>query len=690
MGTADMTKVLQQQKLAAIEADLVSAAAHGKAYLHAEIFKKLGQLIKEPEDLEAVLGGLIDASERKIAGQEGRPLLSPGVVRTVALGALLAAPLTAAGKFLWNKYQKEQGWSNLSAKAPELVGQNPERAKMMYDLLHDTSPNIATNTSPAADLMKQMMAMPQLDIGTVKGLSDVSRNFSAGRGGAESAITDALKTVPAVAAGYQVLHSGKLSSAQVKANHVSKDGMPCILDWSTEAAKQAGITDAFSGSGLPVEQANNAFNMNQQEMGNTLLPLDMIVKELMSKEMELTQRAEMLAMQEQQVRQAMQAVQQLQPGYQEQTGVNPQTGEVAEQAPEQAPEQVPKQAPETPAPGQEVDQTGEGSMAQPGDTQADVDNNPVPAEEAQTQAQQMGGANFEEAQGNTVSADNKEETGDKTEDTGDTDNTGDTTDEEQDAAHGAEQPPTILPMATTPEDEQTASEMTQEQAQPMPPAQDNPAGGETDDVEEKETNGDDAVPAESTGDTGTGTETSGATSGATPGTETPDTRAQDAGDTGASPAESDGTKDTKSEDGGEDNGEAGGEAGEDSKATGDTSDTGTDEVPGTGEAAPTEGGEAGDKGTEPDTEGAVSEQAGVGSDQAGAPVQVTELTEPAPTIAPMPAEAAQAENTRVINVPINLPLQISVKLAEDEGLAKKRAEALESIQVAMTNLFRPE
>jgi hypothetical protein len=288
-----------RQKLAAIDADLISVAHEGPAAIHAVVFQKLAELgLDEPEDIEAVLVGLGELEKSKTAEFAAMPGgKKPGyenAMRAVALGSMVAAPATAAVKFLMAKRAKENALSNLQSSAPDLFQQNPQRAEAMFDLLHDSAPNVAQNTPVAADLMRQMMAAPQLDIGTVGRLSDVGKNYATieGKDKGHGGVLDGIKNAPGYMSGAKAIITGqpggssgdsKHAGVTVPCNHVTADKVPCFFDWSSDACKEAGLTDAFTGSGDTMDQADQAFNFSQMEQGNTLLPLDTVVRELMQR-----------------------------------------------------------------------------------------------------------------------------------------------------------------------------------------------------------------------------------------------------------------------------------------------------------------------------------------------------------------------------------------------------------------------
>ena len=328
--------------LSAIEADLVSAHAHGPDHLHAEVFRKLSSLQLDADDRQAVLA-MLDHEQRltdaKLAGlvplTNGNANANPsggfGFASALALGTLLAAPAMAGVQFLRRQADHDNGWASLQANAPELIRQDPQRARAVYELLHSTAPTVAQNPVVSADLTRQMMAMPMVDIGTVSRLADTGKSIASAHGD-HHGVLDGIGGVdnyPKRLQAMQALLGQKTAGAELRlpVAHVSSDGVPCVFNWASPAIKSAGLTDAFSGSGTGIEQANNGFGMQQLQQGQTLLPLDAVVRELLAKEMELQQREEMIAQQEQQLMQAQQMQQQLAGVYQQQTGVNPASGQ---------------------------------------------------------------------------------------------------------------------------------------------------------------------------------------------------------------------------------------------------------------------------------------------------------------------------------------------------------------------------
>ncbi|MFA6132458.1 MAG: hypothetical protein WC869_00425 [Phycisphaerae bacterium] len=327
-------------KLARNEADLISAAAQGSEVFHSVIFQKLAALKLDVDDRQAIMDMLTEERE-KTAAPGGF-----GIGHALALGSILAPMAISGAKWLANRGSYDEGWHNLQMTAPDVIQQDPARAKSIYDLLHSTAPNIATNPVVAADLMRQMTAMPMVDLGSVKTMSDVGKNMGAIQDqqyGAENQMFDPLDKYKGRSEAFHMLTGGKTASVKLAVRHIAKDGTPCVFDWSTPAMKEAGITDAFtsgfSGNGSTMDQANNATQMEQMAGGQSLLPLDAVVRELIAKEMELSQREQVLQQQEIQMQQAMQMQAQMGGMYQQQYGVDPATGMPTGQQPEAGAEQ---------------------------------------------------------------------------------------------------------------------------------------------------------------------------------------------------------------------------------------------------------------------------------------------------------------------------------------------------------------
>lgn len=347
---------------AAIDADLISASAHGPTALHSEIFKKFAALIEDEEDIEAILDGLHDLTKpAKSAAPTGwgQPAASPlggNLMQTLSMGAMLAGPVMAIAKFIASKGDKDNALKAIQQSAPMLFAQNPQRAAAVFEAIYSTAPNLAKSPMVMADIMKQMMAMPSIDLGTIARLSEIAKNTAPrGPSGLENMVSSGAQAV-----------SGLAGMKRAKFAHKDSKGNPTFFNWRSEACKQAGLTDAFTGSGTTLEQANNATQMNQMEQGNTMLPLDNIVHELLMKEMELSQREQMVMQQEMQLQQALQAVQQMGSAYQSQTGVDPNTGDPAAEEPAPA-EEAPAPAEEEPAPVEEAPAPAEEEPAPAGD-----------------------------------------------------------------------------------------------------------------------------------------------------------------------------------------------------------------------------------------------------------------------------------------------------------------------------------
>jgi len=359
------------------EADLISAAAQGSEVFHSVIFQKLAALNLDADDRQAIMDMLTEEREKTAAPGGG----GFGIGHALALGSILVPAAMAGAKWLANRSSYDEGWQNLQTTAPDVIQSDPVRARSIYDLLHSTAPNVATNPVVAADLMRQMTAMPMVDLGSVKTMTEVGKNM----GGIEdqqyrssNQMFDPLDKYKSRADAFHMLTGGKTASIKLAVRHVAKDGTPCVFDWSTPAMKEAGITDAFtpgfSGNGTTMDQANSATQMNEMGGGQSLLPLDSVVRELLAKEMELSQREQILQQQEMQMQQAMLMQQQMGGMYQQQYGVDPSTGQPAGQ-----PAGQPEAGAEQQEPGAEPaqDPNAEASQAAAG-----PDPNAAPAPEA--------------------------------------------------------------------------------------------------------------------------------------------------------------------------------------------------------------------------------------------------------------------------------------------------------------------
>lgn len=368
-------------KLARNEADLISAAAQGDVVFHSVLFQKLAELNLDVDDRQAIMDMLHDERE-KTAAPGGF-----GIGHALALGSILVPAAMAGAKWLANRSSYDEGWQNLQHMAPEVIAQDPQRARSIYDLLHSTAPNVATNPVVAADLMRQMTSMPMVDLGSIKTMTDVGKNMGGideQQYGASNRMFEPIDQYKGRAEAFHMLTGGgKMASVKLAVRHVSKDGVPCVFDWSTPAMKEAGITDAFtsgfSGNGTTMDQANSATQMEQMAGGQSLLPLDAVVRELLAKEMELSQRQQILQQQEMQMQQAMQMQAQMGGMYQQQYGVDPSTGQPAGQPLEAGAEQGAAPGAEQGAePGQEDPNAAAAAGAPPGQ-----DPNAAPPEAGQ-------------------------------------------------------------------------------------------------------------------------------------------------------------------------------------------------------------------------------------------------------------------------------------------------------------------
>jgi hypothetical protein len=290
-----------------LEADLISAAARGKQHLIAELQKKLAAMDLDADDRGAILDAMMD----KTAGPlDATSSFSSRMFPILGLGAMIAPAMIQGARWLSSKANAEPAWQRIQVLAPDLMQQDPYRARSLFKLLHGTAPSIAANTDVAVDILRQMMAMPSVDLGTIKGLTGISKD-----------LREPIPTVP-----------GKDIASTVQ---MIRDPNPytkrsSVLNWSTQACKNAGITDAFMGSGTAFQQANNQARMTDAQMGLPLLPLDAIVQELLQKEQELMAREDILAQQEAQMQQAQAMMNQMGSAYQNQYGVSP-SGEITGQ-----------------------------------------------------------------------------------------------------------------------------------------------------------------------------------------------------------------------------------------------------------------------------------------------------------------------------------------------------------------------
>ncbi len=337
---------------------LICAAANGPAHLHAAMKQKLASLRLTAEDAFAVVAMLneeLAADEtnqfkQAAAGRVVTASLNPSLVRSLALGTMLSVPAAGFIRGLQQQKLKDEGWANLVNRAPDLHQQDPERLRAVYDLMHSTAPNLAQNSVVAGDVARQMMSMPLVDVGTVSRLATTGKDMASSSGDGSPSFHDNLEALPNRLKAVQLLTSGKTASFGVPVSYTDPRGVKCAINWASPAMKEAGITDLVGGSnasavgsGTALEQANNAFDMNQSTMGTNMLPLDAVVRELMMKEQELSQREEALMQQEMAMQQAQAMYGQMGPAYQDQTGVDPQTG--APMQPEAQPEGQPEGQP---------------------------------------------------------------------------------------------------------------------------------------------------------------------------------------------------------------------------------------------------------------------------------------------------------------------------------------------------------
>lgn len=346
--------------LSHIEADLISAAAFGPTSFHAACFAKLAAMELDAEDRAAI----VDMIEAEMDGFEKDAHWTDFATPAIAAGAVLAPMALEGSKYLAGRSTYDSGWDRLHEHAPDVVSEDPVRAKALYDLLHSTAPSVASNTPVAADLMRQMLSMPMTDIGTVGGLADIGKSMSGARGPSSGPSLSASTATDAVDQFHKLdalLRGKKMASVPIA--HVTADGIPCVFNWASQACKTAGLTDAFtptfSGHGTTMDQANSAMGMEQQAGGQGLLPLDAVVRELLAKEMELSQREQVLQQQEMAMQQASQMQGQIGQQYQGMTGVDPSTGQPADtQDPNAQPDAPQAQDPQAaqpaqPAPGQD-------------------------------------------------------------------------------------------------------------------------------------------------------------------------------------------------------------------------------------------------------------------------------------------------------------------------------------------------
>jgi hypothetical protein len=340
--------------LASLESDLISSAAAGNEAFHNTLLTKLAELDLGVEDIQAIQDMLSDERE-KTAGPGG----GFGIGHALALGSILVPAAMAGAKWLAHRNSYDEGWDNLRMTAPDVVARDPARAKAIYDMLHSSAPSVATNPVIASDLMRQMTAMPMVDLGSVKAVSDIGKSQSglgAPSAGDMFEHADKMDQYEKRTNAFNYLMGSKAASYAVPTQHIAADGTHCVFNWATPAMKEAGITDAFTpgftGNGSTMDQANNNTQMQGQSMGQSLLPLDSVVRELLAKEMELSTREQTIQQQEMQLQQALQMQQQMGGIYQQQYGVDPNTGMAPEQALQGQPQEDPN-AGQVPPEGQD-------------------------------------------------------------------------------------------------------------------------------------------------------------------------------------------------------------------------------------------------------------------------------------------------------------------------------------------------
>jgi hypothetical protein len=359
-----------RQKLAEVETALVTAAALGEPHLHSAIFKKFAELEMDEADLDAVMSALADEQEKNAGVWD--TMMNPRLQSAVGMGAMLSVPLMAGANMLLGKAKHDAAKNSLMQAIPELVSRDPQRVDAIFEMLYQTAPNIAGNTLIAADLVKQMMSMPMIDLGTVSKLIDIAKSR------AQSTVKSPSMLSEIAGAGSAVSQLGNALQG-VKAAHICTDGTKTFFDWGSDNCKVAGITDAFQGNGTTMEQANNASQFNQMDSG--LLPLDNVVKELLAKEQELAQREEIIAQHEQHLQEMQQMMQQMGSQYQQETGVDPDTGEVAPEEEMPAEEEVAPEG-EMPAEGEipEGEVAPEGEMPEEVPAEGEMPEGEAPVE----------------------------------------------------------------------------------------------------------------------------------------------------------------------------------------------------------------------------------------------------------------------------------------------------------------------
>ena len=247
------TTIDLKTKLAEIDADLVSAYSAGDTALHAEIFKKLASLIDTDEsqamlDIEAMLDVVNDEMHppKVAAGGFGsfgmqQPQKSPGVGmdtgKLLSMGIMLAGPVMAAAKFLTSKSDHEQALTRVIQANPQLFAQNRARAEALFEAVYSSAPNIGKNTVLMGDILKQLMAMPMVDMGTIARLVEMSKNVSQSKGEGnpfESAVMGAsMGKIKSQFGGEDSAGpmAKKTASVKIAAKFKSAEGLPTIFNW---------------------------------------------------------------------------------------------------------------------------------------------------------------------------------------------------------------------------------------------------------------------------------------------------------------------------------------------------------------------------------------------------------------------------------------------------------------------------
>lgn len=151
-----MNTIALQQKIAAIDADLISVAHAGSAAIHAQMFQKLAEIITDPDDIDAVVAGLQELEEDSktaAAGLQPHPAQMSGAssglekaIRAAAIGSMVAPPVMMGIKYLHGKMQHQHALRNIQTARPDLFQQDPVRAHAIFEMLHDTAPSLAHNT----------------------------------------------------------------------------------------------------------------------------------------------------------------------------------------------------------------------------------------------------------------------------------------------------------------------------------------------------------------------------------------------------------------------------------------------------------------------------------------------------------------------------------------------------------------